>query len=403
MSNKKDRLFFLKTFYNQIYINELDGLNHRDSYKKYQIGDRVYNLLKGADTPIKVVLVFLIFLYPFIVIIKYIKSLVLYRKSQHVTYSKNKLYVYSSIALKRVVENAGLYDSGIDWLILPFQKKSDISENRQLSVFSLLNTRDIFKAYYNTIYCLYIALNKFGLRYVFWALNGPVWFLTLYALRRVPLYTELIFCDHKSKYSVLFDSLPNKQKTLVQHGTEIVIHNNNKLDACWYRYLPSYNCWTENVPYKYHTISKLYAFSKREIAAIQSAIMPNVNEVETFIVGYGTKITHIEHTSPLVLIIGYYSMCYEKELQIANRIKELDVDLYLKNHPAFPPSIYDDFSKMTGCKVLNGSIFPDADIVFSYDSTLALQYEELGVHVLYYDDIDINKVEGIVKRIIYEQ
>ena len=89
-----------------------------------------------------------------------------------------------------------------------------------------------------------------------------------------------------------------------------------------------------------------------------------------------------------ILIIAYFDLFYEKERKLISLLQNRAVKIYLKNHPLFPASVYSDLKKEYDFILLDGPIFPKVDYVFSYSSTLALEYENLGAKVILYNNMD---------------
>lgn len=75
-----------------------------------------------------------------------------------------------------------------------------------------------------------------------------------------------------------------------------------------------------------------------------------------------------------------------------------DVNLYIKPHPG--DSDNTDYRKMSekfGCIIVPKSGYPKVDIVISYESTLADEYEDVGIRVIRYDSmLDLRQLKQIV-------
>lgn len=88
---------------------------------------------------------------------------------------------------------------------------------------------------------------------------------------------------------------------------------------------------------------------------------------------------------------------FEKEKEIIVYLSKCDnVNLYVKPHPNDEPSLYRNLLPANGI-LLEKSDFPHVDTVVSYDSTLALEYSNAGVDVIYHDK---SNYQEDLKRII---
>ena len=81
-----------------------------------------------------------------------------------------------------------------------------------------------------------------------------------------------------------------------------------------------------------------------------------------------------------------------KEENVLSGLQNKDVKIYIKNHPTQVPSVYKDFLEKYSFELLTEPIYPKADVVISYDSTLALEYEEIGAKVYYYSNMRIESI-----------
>lgn len=77
-----------------------------------------------------------------------------------------------------------------------------------------------------------------------------------------------------------------------------------------------------------------------------------------------------------------------------------DVNLYIKPHPGDKDNPdYREMSDKYECVIVPKSGYPHVDIVVSYESTLADEYEDVGVKVVRYDIL--NNLEDIKKHLKY--
>ena len=186
-----------------------------------------------------------------------------------------------------------------------------------------------------------------------------------------------------------------KNKHLLQHGTEIIRKLDTGLTDTEMTYNEEYKFWSYNLPYKYQSVKKVYAFSEKEYIALCCSILNNKPSYE--IVGYSLKTSPLNDSKKSVMIIGYYSNYADKEELLLNKLQNHNLRLFLKNHPCQSVKWYDEMVKRYDFELIDKPYFPAVDYVISYDSTLALEYEAVGCKVLYYDEYDVDQ---IVERIL---
>ena len=82
---------------------------------------------------------------------------------------------------------------------------------------------------------------------------------------------------------------------------------------------------------------------------------------------------------------------YEKKI-IQQIMINSNFNVYVKPHPGFKDhSEYYKLQKQFNIEILNKEDYPCVDVILSYDSTLACEYEEVGVPVLRYSDAGFDR------------
>lgn len=84
----------------------------------------------------------------------------------------------------------------------------------------------------------------------------------------------------------------------------------------------------------------------------------------------------------------------EEEIPIIMMLKDKDINMYLKPHPKDKVlTRYHELRDNFGVILLEKDDFPEVDVVVSYNSTLAYEYEDAGVKVIRYDLLnDLNRI-----------
>lgn len=94
-------------------------------------------------------------------------------------------------------------------------------------------------------------------------------------------------------------------------------------------------------------------------------------------------------------------VCWNNNIEYERRICELlhhNVNLYIKPHPGDKNNPnYPYMARQYHCIIVPKTGYPHVDLVISYDSTLADEYEDVGVTVIRYDLLDsLEELEDLV-------
>ena len=276
------------------------------------------------------------------------------------------------------------------WIILPFRKRQSDRVVNKMSIFSLLTMSEVVRCWLLSIQSHLKAVSRFGYGVYFLSVKSFEWFVIDCALRKIPVDMELVSAFQKDRLSILIDKLPHTHKTLIQHGAEFRLHN--KMGIPRFHYLKEAKIWAWNLSYKHSSFEKIYCYSERDKAAFGYTM---TNKPEFVITGYGFE-TNSEVSKKSVLIITYYSLCFESEKRIIRDLQNLDIELFVKGHPTQPNQPYIELQKNYTFRFVTGRNFPNVDLVISTDSTLAYEYESIGKEVIYEDDIDIKMIRNEV-------
>lgn len=408
--SKLDRIHFMVSLYNRTFLNDIEreeGLNtHEEILGLNSCG--IPKFIKSNRLLIRLSMPLFVLLYSIKLFVFLVKTLEeIYIAKRICKYEAEKIFLYASKALPRVVEGANIKVEGDEkWLLLPWQKDFAVEGLEVITVFDLIKKRDAFSCFIDSLLVILLTYRKKSYKSVLAALSSFRWFLYNKAILKVPYDVELVFANHKDSYAPLFDNLPHQYKTLVQHGTEVVMVNPNNVSNPYYRYDKEGHFWVNNMPFKYKHLTKVYCFTPKELKALSMSILGNVPEV--IIVGYPLKeFNENLDGDEAILIIGNYGVFHEKESRLLGLLQNTGVKIYLKNHPIYPASVYKGFLTMFDFVLLDGSRFPKVNYVFTYCSTLALEYEALGANIIFYDKMseeDLrHTVDGVISKLISER
>lgn len=294
--------------------------------------------------------------------------------------------------LQKLLKHADIDVSKGYWLCKRNEYQDDISKERQISSLSFLSNRNIIWAALDSIRCFGIIVRRKGYSFALEANGAYDWFIYYWTLQNISKDVTLYFCQTYDPIIVCIGRAPQRNKIHLQHGTLLLRTNANNIDYPILQYMEAYKCWTVNSPYKLSSVMKAYAFTEREYEAECLSIFKN--RPSPVFIGYNLQkkdLVYVPGKRIKVLIIAFYRAFGDKIAEIIKRLYCYDVDILLKVHPQDNPSLFADAASNYGVKVFTGCDFPAADVILSYESTLALEYEALGSKIIYFhiDDVSV--------------
>ena len=320
----------------------------------------------------------------------------LIKPKRNVNIDFNRLFIGIEAKLYEITTRAKISNERDVWFRTPFDTYQLPVKRRIISAYDLLKISDVFRCSYMAIIAHILTVFKMGYDKYFLSYNSFNWFLTDCALRRIPKDVEIFYDYIYDRMAILCDKLPFEKKNMVQHGTMFLYHIDKS--SPYFDWQEDMGFYVPNNCYK-SSPTTVYCFTKKDEVALSRTVISNK---PTFVyVGYGFKPTFKPNRKSL-LIIGEYNKYGDKERIILERLEGLEIDIYLKNHPTISDSVYNDLRKRFNFKFISSksSDFPDVDLLISYESTLAYQYESIGSKVLFYDDIDVKIIRETVSDIM---
>ena len=381
---------YLASHLNHIYLNDLSKKSGGSEYRWVILEP---NRVNGNRVLVSLICVMYWLLTPLLFLYKGMLSVLKKSRYPFIDREYKKCFLQClNNALPRIVQNANIDTSESVWIVL------DESEQSHVSFYRYLSYIDVIRAYFISLVAYYKSVFKYGIEVSILACEAYDFILMYKACSCIPLSAELYFCNHMERNAVLIDHLPQKCKYLLQHGTLIIRKLKEGLSDSEMAYVESQNFWTYNLPYKYKSISKVYAFSEKEYDALCSSILNNRPLYD--IVGYSIRTTPIVADRRSVLIVGYYSGYARLEEELIKGLQNHGIKIFLKNHPTQAAKLYNHMRYRYEFEFIDSPYFPAVDYVVSYDSTLALEYESMGSKVLYYDEY---KISQIIEQILKEE
>ena len=275
---------------------------------------------------------------------------------------KTDLYEYTNKALwivgpKIEIENRG--DRMMDWNVF-------------------LQRNDIWSSYLEVLrICLIYPFNNTILYPIY---NYWEFCLASRCVERIIQKKDIFFSNQSDRWALLFDNLPSKSKTLLQHGVDVNYGDKIvKLTNIDHFYAISNGSWQNS--YKYLLNCK-----------------PDLHIMKPTI-----ELSEIKEDNVSVLIIS--NLIYiDIETKIMDKLRRLPVKLYVKKHPGENnEDNYQQLRDKYGFILITGKFFPKVDYVISYESTLAYEYMGYNVPVSFFSPYNpncLNQIEeGLLKLI----
>lgn len=286
----------------------------------------------------------------------------------------DKLYIDNCPLLKKRTISAGVYDESKDWLysfLVPDNEK-DTSKTIH-SLFEYLSFYDVLRAYCLAVIATFASLKVTKFKYVMRNYSAFEYCLTYIYLRNIPRTTTICFCNQMDKWAILFDDAP-LNKILFQHGIEMP---------------------TANWPNKLKNIDTVYVLSLQESELLFRAAFDKKPE-NIIVMAPTITLTPVDKEKFTILIVGFpgYGM-FDKEKRIVETFSHSPFFVYLKPHPGKEDMT--QYKKLASlypesCELILETMFPDVDVVVSYRSTLAVEYQAHNKKVLLYADYSIEQL-----------
>lgn len=256
-----------------------------------------------------------------------------------------------------------LDDVEVTTVRIPFIENS--YHNNEVDILSIISYGDVCEAYLSAIMMIFFMKQKYGKDDIlFRSYSSFEFFMACRFIRRVDNSNNIIYYSTYDRWGFLFCGA-NTTVTFVQHG---------KLDY----------------------ITKLIRVGTPTVAYYISPGQKNVLEDTLFVSEPQTtryrKMLQFTHNEILNhengkknILIVCYSKATDAVAQIVKMLSE-DTNIYVKPHPGeMKLDIYDQLERIYGITLLEKTDYPEVDVVLSYNSTLADEYEMAGVCVIRWD------------------
>lgn len=403
MKDFNEKLVYLSSYINVLFLNRWSS----SFFNKVENEDDVIicaNYLGGYAVKYpKLYFLISYVLYaltPFIAILYYtylfIDTSIKYLLHRKRNTSYNRLFLYTSRSITKTSKRINLFNANDYILLFPYEKCVDIHPKQHLKIYDLITFDSIVKSFCLSIEIFFIVSKRFGYKRSIYSLNAFKWFLLCQGLKNIDKDIELFMSNQKDRWAMLIDKLPNKTN-IIQHGTNIIRDLPNPNCKNLITFCKEDNLYTLIMPIRLSNINKLFAFTELEAKYILKGEEKCKPLVE--IIGYNLQLSETKTNNPTILIIGNYIENARIEENIIKHLQKYDLTIFLKSHPLIDKSKYQDIQSKYHFNLVDNNFFPCVDLVFSYPSTLALEYESYNINVVYYNEISENNADIIEDRI----
>lgn len=252
---------------------------------------------------------------------------------------------------------------------------NQINKDYYIDINSLVGLEKIIKSYIYSIASLFYIIFRLNRKTDFLQVYVAYdWFKTYFVLKEIVTCADNIyFSNHYDRWSTMFDFLFKENNlVLIQHG---ILPDNLTLT------------------YKLKNLNTIYCFDEKSINIFLKLFECTRTNFKT--IHLKLNLTPVECDKKTILIIGQ-PHSVGREIEIIELIRNLCF-VYVKPHPLYDNSRY----KTDGVElILDKSFFPKVDMALTYESTLGLEYETSGVHVIWWKEMTNQQiVDEIVKNL----
>ncbi|WP_299125652.1 hypothetical protein [uncultured Tenacibaculum sp.] len=255
--------------------------------------------------------------------------------------------------------------------------KTKYTDFKRISIFKGIRFLDILKSFMFSLEMVFLMKKKYGRRdFLFRAHSSFEYFLCYFFVTRSDRTNVYYFDALIDRWAYLLGNI-NHTTYLIQHGIlGDAFKKLKKIGSVNYAYY---------IDEEQKEICEKKLFENKPVAYFRNSLKFNSNE----------KLVKNEFKNVLLICNMIF---YEKEKEIIKDLEKKEINLYVKPHPA---DSYDPYNKLltnNNFILLEKKDLLEVDVVISYISTLATEYEKNNTLVLRYSDEsfleDYNKVFG---------
>ena len=242
--------------------------------------------------------------------------------------------------------------------------KTKYFDYKRTSMFTGIDFKDILKSYYYSFKMIFLIKKKYNKRdFLFRAYSSFEYFLCFIYIKKNDKSNKYYFDALYDRWAYLFGDIPHETH-FIQHG---VINDKVKFK-------------------RIGKVNYAYYINEKQKNICEKILFKNIP------VAFYRKNTNLGGVSKLlnngkknILLICNIAF-FDKEKEIIKDLSNININLYVKPHPTNSHHPYENLMLLNNFILLQKNDLPKVDFVISYFSTLAIEYESIGVEVLMYDD-----------------
>ena len=380
MLDKKYIRYYIFAYLNMYYCNRVFAYDpQKESFKQYKIRSTLgYLGIKDIKYDFS-------WLAPLICfteavagsLLVFIQSWVIFGKClfvKHRTYQGQTFFaslIFASFRLKGLLES--VRPKEIRTLKLPFTK-NDYHEN-EIDILSVITVSDVRKsltASWLTIWTQYHKYRKRDL--LFRSYSSFEYYLVCCFVKKTENENDFIYYNTYDRWAFLMCN--TKGATFVQHG--------KLMDTLSF--------------IKVGTPETAYYLSKKQGIILEKILFKNTPRNVKY--RKPMEFTHnevLQHNGKKNVLLVCWNNNIEYEREICDLLKD-QFNLYIKPHPGDKDNpAYPEMAERFHGVIIPKTGYPHVDVVVSYDSTLADEYEDVGVKVIRYDLLkDLSELKHLI-------
>ncbi len=351
--------------YNTLRKSESPGI----SYKEFKIGEvlkylgvRHNNLLVSAFRLIAHLECYIGFS---VVLFRFIGTLLMYMFTSGKELEKKNVILGLNTPkgnFMKMLTSIDMKPDAITVIRLPFLR-ADYKEFPTISVLSGVKLSDILFSFKYSVRMIFFVKKKYGYRdLLFRSYSSFEYFLSYFFINRSRLTNKYYFVNTYDRWAYIFGDIKH-ETYFIQHGIlsgDVLIKKIGRVDYAYY------------IDKEQKDICEKILFDNVPVARYRNRM--NFS-------GNGKLLNN--NLKNVLLVCN--KIFFKKEEEIICKLKNKDVNLYIKPHPAEKDiGSYENLLFQTNFVILDKGDYPEVDFVISYESTLAQEYESKGVRVLKY-------------------
>ena len=380
MLEKKYIRYFISGYLNMYYSDYSFGYNPSEgSFLQHRLKNVLNYLwwknIKSDITWLSPVLSFIEALLGSVLVL--IRTVVVFVKKvfTHQSYYEGRFFIASLILapfrMKRILES--VRPNEVNTLTIPFIK-SPYKENA-VDIITCISYSDILKslsASWKTIWVLYGKYRKRDP--LFRSYSSLEYYLTCCFVKRTNANNRFGFYNTYDRWAFLMCNTVNA--TFIQHGS-----------------------LTEQLSFiKIGTPDTAYFINEKQENILENVLLKGIPQnikYRSHIVFTNNEL--LKHNDKKNVLLVCWGKRIEKEWEICGLLYK-NVNLYIKPHPGDRDNpAYKEMSDKYGCIIIPKTGYPLVDVVVSYESTLADEYEDVNVKVIRYDLLDnLNEIKKLI-------